>query len=61
MKKTPAEVNVEKLEAWIAKQTDQDIKELNYRGSTLFCAHTTLRNLRDELIFSPLQFGSRIQ
>ncbi|EGQ9827330.1 hypothetical protein NZX34_003052 [Vibrio parahaemolyticus] len=33
MKKTPAEVNVEKLEAWIAKQTDQDIKELNYRGS----------------------------
>ncbi|MFS1998816.1 hypothetical protein [Vibrio breoganii] len=33
MKKTPAEINVEKLEAWIAKQTDQDIKELNYRGS----------------------------
>ncbi|GMM90666.1 hypothetical protein [Vibrio fortis] len=33
MKKTPAEVNVEKLEAWIAKQTKQDIKELIYRGS----------------------------
>ncbi len=33
MKKTPAEVNVEKLEAWVAKQTDQDIKELNYRDS----------------------------
>ncbi|MCG3815590.1 hypothetical protein I3256_06560 [Photobacterium damselae] len=33
MEKTPADINVEKLESWIAKQTDQDIKELIYRGS----------------------------